>query len=171
MLFMPFTCEWWGFVNKRFTHFNDYIGSSGDTICEWPVIALSISALGWTLEVAAHKIYGATKPSVDGPEKWGSVGVLEIRLLKAGWSRREIANYARHFCVDGLCYFQYLESPRKHHHCQNCLDPKCTRKRLTDDGYDTQHTEYRAKDCQICDEVLEIVRNGKTPSWLGRIPS
>lgn len=156
----------WEFVNKRFNHFSDYIESSGATVCEWPVIALSISALGWTFEVAAHKIYGATKPSGDGPEKWGSVSVLETRMLEAGWSRGEIANYARQFCIDGLYYFGSLESPRKHQHCQNCLDPKCIRKRLTDGGYVTEHAKGCAEDCQIwdvSDETLEIVRNGKTP--------
>jgi hypothetical protein len=156
----------WEFVNKRFNHFSDYIKSSGATVCQWPVIALSISALGWTFEFAAHKIYGATRPPGDGPEKWGSVTVLETRMLEAGWSPGEIANYARQFCIDGLYYFGSLESPRKHQHCQNCLDPKCARKRLTDDGYVTQHAKGCAKDCQILDvsdEALEIVRNGKTP--------
>jgi len=85
----------WEFVNKRFNHFSDYIESSGATVCEWPVIALSISALGWTFEEAAHKIYGTTRPPGDGPEKWGSVSALETRMLEAGWSRGEIANYAR----------------------------------------------------------------------------
>lgn len=156
----------WSFVNKRFDQFQDYIERSGASVLEWPLISLSISALGWTLEVAAPLIYNLHGPGTSGPGKWGSLSSLKTRLLDAGWSNGEITNYAREFCVDGLYYFGFLESPRKHQNCRNCVDPKCTRDVLSERGYVAKHAEGCQKDCQdwnVSKEVLEVVRNGKTP--------
>lgn len=145
------------FVNRRFDPFNSYLERSGADLPEWPLIALSIAALGWTLEKAQGPIYMTNIPLTWSLQPWGCIGTLETRMITAGWSHDDVKRCTE---LDALYYSGFLKSPRQQ---WSRADLK---RALGDDNYVTRHDRKCRKDChfwEVSKEVLEIVKSGKTP--------
>jgi hypothetical protein len=154
------------FAIRRFGHFEAYINNcSGEKVPEWPVISLSIAMLGFTFEMALPKIYNSGSENWPS-DRWTWSELVKTRMIEAGWTSAEWTKDGV-VQLDGWYYFGFLDSPRKHQHCQNCQDPECTKSLLNEDNYVVRHAERCHKsDCHeenVSDQVLEIVRNGKTP--------
>ncbi|KAL4912890.1 hypothetical protein BDW62DRAFT_206038 [Aspergillus aurantiobrunneus] len=149
------------FVTDRFEHVEAYLSRWGTTpgSRQWPLISLSITALGWTLDHIMRKIYRSAK--TPGAAKftqheWRS-SLLEQRVEDRGWSKRDLGRDGT-IKLDGWYFVGFLECPRRHQNCRDCQDPKCSRRFLNDDDYIVRH---------VSEQVAKVLRDGKTPlvSW------
>ncbi|KAL4778184.1 hypothetical protein BJX76DRAFT_362966 [Aspergillus varians] len=159
------------FVTGRFGQLEDYLKRSGIQSRDWPLIALSVTVLGWTLEFSMERIYLKIRDVNQADfkrHKWKS-GFLDRRMEAAGWSQRDLS-WDGIIGLDGHYFVGFLECPRRHQNCQNCQDPKCSRKFLNDDDYIVRHVPGCAGDCamwEVSDQVARVLKDGHTPlvSW------
>jgi len=137
----------------------------------WPVapeIAISISALGYTLRAAAHDIY-------DTPlelNRWGGALLLKDRLLKANWCPAHVAMTMTDLGIDGRYYVAANPQEEKEDHSA-CQETACAAKGLNEKLYITKHV---TEDCgckhaePLEADLLGIIGRRATPilTWAGR---
>lgn len=131
-----------------------------------PEIALSISALGFTLSTAMREIYD-TPP---GYEHWETPAFIKQRLLQANWCPSRVAEIFNVVGIDGR-YYCAANPTREELDHSKCDERGCVARNVNEKVYVTRHT----LDCQGCEHVevpdndlLPLIRSGEIPliTWI-----
>ena len=142
------------FVNSRFEEFEkytrDYEKANPDSDglpVSWPKISLSITAIGWTLQRVADKIYKGGPPRVY---KWRTSDILIQRLQEQGWCEGEVILFTKRLelNVDTLYYFGSLHSSRADQDHSACTARGCVGKVPGTKPYDVKHVRNDC-DCEM----------------------
>jgi hypothetical protein len=130
----------------------------------WPNIALSIAALGWTLQEASYHFY---QPPEDGNQyQWGNHPILKKRLEQAGWCKAEITRFLENEDIDFLLYVSSITSPRAEHDHAKCHETICRGSAANADQYVTKHAPNCPGDCsmwEMPEPSVDIIKEGGIP--------
>ncbi|KAF7172084.1 hypothetical protein CNMCM5623_004361 [Aspergillus felis] len=121
----------------------------------WPTIALSIAAMGYTLQRVSDDIY----VNVGGRRRltWGVDWVLEARMEKMNWCKAQIAKFLDEEDLDFLLFVSCTASPRAFENHDECTGAVCRGRIINTAGYRTKHVSETCQ-CQFWETPSSFTR-------------
>ncbi|KAF7128381.1 hypothetical protein CNMCM5793_003111 [Aspergillus hiratsukae] len=103
----------------------------------WPSIALSIAALGYTIQRVSDDIYAGVGD--QRRHTWGVDWALEARMEKMKWCKAQIAKFLKEGQLDFSLFVSCMPSPRVFENHDECTGTVCRGRIIDTAGYRTKH--------------------------------
>lgn len=157
-------------LNRTLVKFQRFVDESPEVdLPDWPLISLSVGALGFTLQEVCYELYVTMNERHQ--YQWGDYRLLRERLQRSQWCKADIKRFMQTEAPDFLLYVGAIKSPRRFENHEKCTDVVCRGRMTNIDSYKQKHVR---EDCtchfvNMPSAFAEVVSQGNIPlaSWNG----